>query len=318
MKKLVLIVVCALILLASVIPSFAEDKPIKAYAISVLSGGPAWGRFEQGFFETCEKYGWEGHYLAPANANESTAMVGLAETALNDGADLLVIVMINEGLFQEILDRAKAQGVTVICLAQGKPEYCAAVTGPDNSQMGALAAETLLKLMEGKPINVAVGQTAFSAEMQNQLYDSFKERLLQDRPDANLVDRFECNGNTTVAADKMSAIYVAHPELNASVVFDSGAALGTASFVGDYGLQGEFTALGIDDGQEILECIKNGTLAATCAQQWYDVGVKCIEVGYQIIVEGKEVEFEQPVPSKAVFAEDVDEYAAAMGIELSK
>lgn len=79
-----------------------------------MSGGAAWGRFEAGFLEACEELGWEGHYLAPSTANDYTAMVQLTETALNDGADVLAVCVSDTGLFQEVLQRAKDAGVTLI------------------------------------------------------------------------------------------------------------------------------------------------------------------------------------------------------------
>ena len=86
MKKLVTLVI-AIALVLSLGTLAAAEGPVKAYAVTVMSGGAAWGRFEDGFMEACEELGWEGHYLAPSTANDYTAMVQLTETALNDGAD---------------------------------------------------------------------------------------------------------------------------------------------------------------------------------------------------------------------------------------
>ena len=81
MKKLVTLVI-AIALVLSLGTLAAAEGPVKAYAVTVMSGGAAWGRFEAGFLEACEELGWEGHYLAPSTANDYTAMVQLTETAL--------------------------------------------------------------------------------------------------------------------------------------------------------------------------------------------------------------------------------------------
>ena len=83
MKKLVTLVI-AIALVLSLGTLAAAEGPVKAYAVTVMSGGAAWGRFEDGFMEACEELGWEGHYLAPSTANDVTAMVQLTETALNE------------------------------------------------------------------------------------------------------------------------------------------------------------------------------------------------------------------------------------------
>ena len=92
MKKLVTLVI-AIALVLSLGTLAAAEGPVKAYAVTVMSGGAAWGRFEAGFMEACEELGWEGHYLAPSTANDYTAMVQLTETALNDGADVLACLL---------------------------------------------------------------------------------------------------------------------------------------------------------------------------------------------------------------------------------
>ncbi|MFR2495152.1 MAG: substrate-binding domain-containing protein [Christensenellales bacterium] len=109
MKKLVTLVI-AIALVLSLGTLAAAEGPVKAYAVTVMSGGAAWGRFEAGFLEACEELGWEGHYLAPSTANDYTAMVQLTETALNDGADVLAVCVSDTGLFQEVLQRAKDAG----------------------------------------------------------------------------------------------------------------------------------------------------------------------------------------------------------------
>lgn len=131
-----------------------------------MSGGAAWGRFEAGFLEACEELGWEGHYLAPSTANDYTAMVQLTETALNDGADVLAVCVSDTGLFQEVLQRAKDAGVTLIGAAAGLEGYTSALVGTDAAQLGANTADTLVKLMGDKPIHVAAGQTLLANEMR--------------------------------------------------------------------------------------------------------------------------------------------------------
>lgn len=314
MKKLVTLVI-AIALVLSLGTLAAAEGPVKAYAVTVMSGGAAWGRFEEGFMEACEELGWEGHYLAPSTANDVTAMVQLTETALNDGADVLAVCVSDTGLFQEVLQRANDAGVTVIGVAAGVEEYMSALVGTDAIQLGVNTADTLVKLMGDKPIHVATGQTLLSTEMQNVQVQAFVDRLAEIRPDAVVVDRFENNSVASTAADKLSALYIANPELNAVVSFDSYVGIGAASFISDYGIEDDFYGIGIDDGAEVLLCVKNGTLDATIAQQWYEIGKQCLKVAEQVR-NGEEVEYNQGIPTIAILPEDVDAHAAEAGISL--
>ncbi|MFR3407589.1 MAG: sugar ABC transporter substrate-binding protein [Christensenellales bacterium] len=314
MKKLVTLVI-AIALVLSLGTLAAAEGPVKAYAVTVMSGGAAWGRFEEGFMEACEELGWEGHYLAPSTANDYTAMVQLTETALNDGADVLAVCVSDTGLFQEVLQRAKDAGVTLIGAGAGLEGYTSALVGTDAAQLGANTADTLVKLMGDKPIHVAAGQSLLANEMQNIQVQAFIDRLAEIRPDAVVVDRFENNSVASTAADKLSALYIANPELNAVVSFDSYVGIGAASFISDYGIEDDFYGLGIDDGAEVLLCIKNGTLDATIAQQWYEIGKQCVKVAEQVR-NGEEVEYNQGIPTIAILPEDVDAHAAEAGISL--
>ena len=319
MKKVLSMVLALSMLLSLCVLSsvaLAED-PIQCYAVTVMSGGAAWGRFEEGFNEMCASYGWEGHYLAPANANDGTAMVQLAETALNNGADVLMVCALEPDLFTEVLGRARDQGVTVIGVAGGVDGYTEALVGTDAVSLGYNTAEALVAIAGDNPINVAIGQTMLSSSLQNEQIDAFLVKLAEIAPDAVIVDRFEMNSNASIAADRLSALYVAYPDLNASVSFDSYVGMGAASFVGDYGISDDFFAIGIDDGSEILLCVKDGTLDATIAQQWYEIGKRSVEVSYQLRVEGQELEYKQGVPTVIIYPEDVDAYAEANGIDLN-
>ncbi|MFR8977382.1 MAG: sugar ABC transporter substrate-binding protein [Christensenellales bacterium] len=313
MKKLVTLVI-AIALVLSLGTLAAAEGPVKAYAVTVMSGGAAWGRFEEGFMEACEELGWEGHYLAPSTANDYTAMVQLTETALNDGADVLAVCVSDTGLFQEVLQRAKDAGVTLIGAGAGLEGYTSALVGTDAAQLGANTADTLVKLMGDKPIHVAAGQSLLANEMQNIQVQAFIDRLAEiPRMRLLLIDLRTIRPST--AADKLSALYIANPELNAVVSFDSYVGIGAASFISDYGIEDDFYGLGIDDGAEVLLCIKNGTLDATIAQQWYEIGKQCVKVAEQVR-NGEEVEYNQGIPTIAILPEDVDAHAAEAGISL--
>lgn len=65
-------------------------EAVKAYFIGPMAGGAAWGQAEKGFLKACEEFGWEGQYLGPTSANANNEMINLIETAITNGANVLI------------------------------------------------------------------------------------------------------------------------------------------------------------------------------------------------------------------------------------
>ncbi|MCI8274065.1 MAG: substrate-binding domain-containing protein [Lachnospiraceae bacterium] len=295
-----------------------EATGLKVYQISVMSGGAAWGQDEKGFNEACAELGWEGQYLAPSAANTASDMVNLTETAITNGADIIMPCVIDPDTFADVLDRAKERGIVVIGLAAGDPDRCDAMIGTDPVDLGRNAAEALVKAVaEDEEINVCTMQTLLTNTGQNDQRQAFEERLKELRPDANIVSYEECDSSATKAADKLSALYLAHPELNGVVSFDSYAGLGGAAFVEEKSLQDSFHVIGIDDAPEILRAIQNGTMDCTVAQMWHDIGYQSCYLA-KTIYEGGDYEYDNGIGTSIIFAEDVDNWVETYGIDMSE
>lgn len=297
----------------------SEGKRLKVYQISVMSGGAAWGQCEKGFQKACEELGWDGQYLAPQSANAYTEMVNLTETAITNGADIIMPCVADPDMFADVLQRAKDAGLTVVGLAVGDGGInCDAEIGTDPINLGKNAAEALVKAIpEGEEINVCTMQTALTATSQNDQRQAFEDRLKELRPDAKIISYEECDSSASKAVDKLSALYLTHPELNGVVSFDSYAGLGGAAFVEEKGLQGKFHVVGIDDAPEILRAIQAGTMDCTVAQMWYQIGYQSCYVAKDLY-EGKELEYSQPIQTKVLFPADIDAWVEENGIDMSE
>ena len=284
-----------------------------------MSGGAAWGQCEKGFYEACEELGWEGQYLAPQAANGYTEMVNLTETAITNGADIIMPCVADPDMFADVLKRAKDAGIPVIGLAAGDGGVnCDAEIGTDPVSLGKNAAEALVKAIpEGEPINVCTMQTVLTATTQNDQRQAFEDRLKELRPDAKVISYEECDSSASKAVDKLSALYLAHPELNGVVSFDSYAGLGGASFVEEKGLKGKFHVVGIDDAPEILRAIQAGTMDCTVAQMWHEIGYQSCYLA-KTIYEGGEHEYTNGIGTSIIFAEDVDNWVETYNIDLSE
>ena len=315
MKKLLSIALALILCLTISSAAFCEeDDTVVCYSFGIMSGGPAWGQYQNGFYAACEELGWEGHYLCPTTDNNMAELFNLHDTAISNGADVMIPCVTDNEAMSDILQRAVDAGIVMVGINQADPHFPAMI-GTDNTNLGYKIAEALVACMGDKEIHVVTMQTILAHQGQTDQVNAFEEKLLELRPDAEIVRREECNSSAQTSQDKLAAICLANPETNSFVSFDCNAGLGAATYVESEGLQGEFTVIGIDDAVENLQAIKDGTMAATVAQMWYDMGYGAVMLANDLR-NGKEVPAKTDSGSTIIMPEDVDAWAEKMNIDM--
>ena len=294
----------------------STDDKVVVYFSSGMAGGAAWGQAEKGFNDACSELGWEGHYLAPQTPGNTQDMVNNTEAALTNGADIILVVLTQEDAAEDVMNRAVEQGVTLIGIATDN-EIPKAYIGTDPVNLGYASAEALVESMGDKPIKVLTMQSNLTMEQQNDQVAAFEEKLKELRPDAMVADKTECMSNAATAQDKISASYLADPDINCMVSFDSYAGLGGAAFVEENGLQDSFCVVGIDDAPEILRCVQDGSMACTVAQHWYNVGYDGTYLA-KAVHDGEHYERGNDSGTTTLFADDIDDWVDERGIDMGE
>lgn len=317
MKKVIALLL-ALVMVLSFAACGGEDaegkEATKVYIVAPQASGGSWGRLEQGMQDACAEFGWEGVYLAPVTPYDNVAMADLCETAINAGADVLMTFTADESMFVDVLEECKNSGVLTIAIA--KPNFaCDLRVGTDDTNLGENLAVALVEAMGDNPIHVVELMTDVTSEGQLGQVEPFEAKLMELRPDAVIVGREDSGSSAATAADDLSAMYVATPEMNCAVSFDSMAALGAVSFKTDRSLD-DFMIIGIDDNAEILVNIQQGYIYSTVAQQWYDFGLKAVEIAHDILENGAEYEFFQNIETAIIHQNEVEAYAEENNISL--
>lgn len=134
------------------------DDVKQVYLISVMAGGAAWGACEKGFNDALAELGWEGHFLAPQEANDLAEMVTLTETALTNGADIILGAFNDDNMFSDVIARCTEAGVPVISL-WSSPDGIDCSIGTDTKKFGEKMAEAVVKAAGDGPINLVYLQT---------------------------------------------------------------------------------------------------------------------------------------------------------------
>lgn len=290
------------------------NEAITCYSFGVMTGGAAWGQFEKGFYDACAELGWEGHYLAPTVDNNMSELINLHETAITNGADVLLPLVVDADAMADILDGAVEQGIPMVGVIM-PDKHVSGYIGTNSKNLGYNIAEALVEVVGDDEINVVTMQTTLSTDIQTKQVDAFVERLMELRPDATVISREECNSSAQTAQDKLSAVCIAHPETNALVSFDSYAGLGAATYVEAEGIADSFYAVGIDDAKEILMAVRDGWLDATVAQMWYNMGYESVMLANDVR-NGKEIPTVTDSGTSIVLPSNVEDWAAQVGTTL--
>lgn len=317
MKKILALTLAVLMLMCCMAGCGAsEEEELDFYFISLMTGGAAWSRAEQGFNDACEELGINGQYLAPVERNSMTEMATLLDQCITQEGDAIIGVFASAELFGPSLTKAQEKGIVTASVQLDLSEdYVNFNIGTNQYNIGKSFAEALATLADGGEYTV-MWMTGSASELSNMQYEAFCE-YLADYPNITCLGMYFDEGSASVANQVLTDTLTACPELNAVVCLDSSAAtIGTASFIDEKGLEDEWLTIGIDASADILNYVKSGALDATMNQDFYAMGYKSVMMAYELIVNGIEPDFTNDTGTYLIMPEDVDQYAADNGIDL--
>ncbi len=296
------------------------DKKFKIVAIGVQSGGSYWGNIERGFIQGCALLGLEGSYWTPQNAGNDSEMVQLAENALTQGYDAICMEINDLNMYGDIIKRAKEQGVALISMTDIGEEYCSAFVGIDSYASGHSQGVQIAKFANElgyEAINYVtlMSTTDNPSQLKNRqgVADAIKENFTGS---INEIDVASTDSNAATAQDKLSAFYLANPNLNAVACADLYGALGASQFVAENGLQGKFIATGLELTADAFNRVLDGDLMATSSVDSVGIGEDFCNVA-QKILNGEEYEYSNPARKIWVLKEDVEQYCKENDIDLN-
>lgn len=318
-KKLIAMLL-AVILVMSVMTGCGSKKeePLEFYFISLMTGGAAWSRAEQGFNDACKELGINGHYVAPVERNNAVEMANLLDQAITQQADAAIGVFLSVELFGPSLLKAQEQGIVTASVQLQLPEeYIDFMIGSNQATIAQEMAKALIEYADGKPCQVMF-LCGSAGELTNIQFEAFEKALEGHDNITSIGMRFD-EGAAATANQVLSDEYTANPQLNAVVCLDSSAAtIGAASFVQEKGLEDEWIVIGIDASADILNYVKDGALDATLNQDFYAMGYQSVKMAYEKITNGTEPPFVNDSGCYLIRPEDVDKYAADNNIDLGK
>jgi len=142
----------------------------------------------------------------------------------------------------------------------------------------------MAKLIGGKGVVQAVGiNPTFQTNVER--VQGFVERMADAYPDITVLDVQYGGGDSTGAAQVVSGILQANPDLaGVYVPYEAGAA-GAAQAIQAANLQGKVRLIGFDSSPAQIDALKNGVIDALVLQDPYGMGYKAVELLSKVIAD---------------------------------
>jgi len=229
--------------------------------------------------------------LVVADAQQDNSkQIAQIETFIRQKPDLLIVAPNERAPLTEIMGRAMAAGIPVICLERDitKPNYTTFV-GADNMAIGRMAGQLMvdeLTKRKGKPQGKVVeirGLLGVEAEMER--YNGAHE-VLKAYPEIKVVHEAVADWLQSNARERMNEILRSQPEIDAVYAHNDPMAVGAYLAARELGREKNTIFIGVDGlGGPAggLKKVQDGVLTATF---YYPLCVdKAVEIGYRMLTE---------------------------------
>lgn len=251
-------------------PGAAEGKTF-AY-IPHLTGHPVWLIAKDGWDANAAEQGFEGQWIG-STTGDVTELVTALDAAITQQVDGIAIAAINPSAMGPSIDRAVEAGIPVVTiLADAADSQRQAFLGSDVVAFGELAAQGLIDATGGSG-EVGVIVASLDIENQRMILDAFTSYLAANAPDMTIVATEADNSDLQISAEKVSAILTAHPDIKGIFGINANVPIAACQVFKERGITAEQVAMiGADDLDQTLECIRDGTIYGSVAQNFYGAG----------------------------------------------
>jgi ABC-type sugar transport system substrate-binding protein len=296
MKKRLLLSVVALAMMALIATSaFAtgaeDDGQLDITFVTPLIAHPVWDVARAGFEDAAADMGFRSQYVGPQGIDPAE-MVNQIEIAIAQGVDGIIAMPIAPTAMRPAFKKAAEAGIPVVFIGAVDPEAPSlASVGTDEANIGRIGAEAIMEYYAERgnpPLRAVVMQSTMDASFAIKARDSYVAYLEENYPDFEMVINESCNSDMMIAMQKYESVFKAYPEINLVIGVCGEAGPAAAKVLKEQNLLDEITVVAIDDVDETLDLIEDGSIWGTVAQNFYKMAYLSSEILVDFIVDGKE------------------------------
>lgn len=227
-------------------------------------------------------------FRAPAgkvDPNEQTRMV---EDAINQKVDAILLAPSDKSALGPVVERAIDEKIPVVIIdSPVDAEGYVTFLSTDNYAAGALAADTLAKLVNEKgKVGIINAQPGAGTAIARS--SGFEDRLKEKYPNMKVAGIQYSNGDKAVALNQATDMMTANPDLVAFYGSNEGSTVGISRALEESGNIGKIKLVGFDFSKDTITGLKNGSIQASMVQNPEKMGYDGVAAAYDNI-NGKEV-----------------------------
>lgn len=283
-------VAAAMLITATAAPAIAQDAPLSiVFAHHSSASNPFWQSVKKGFDDACARVEAECQMLFTQTEGSVQEELANIEAGLAREPDALFLTIVDNAAFDDVVQRARDAGVTVMAVNVDDSEGAAGNARQAFIGQGFVAAGYALGQAQSAnfpqegPIHVLMGISAPGqnwSEQRGQGVINFLEDYKESSGRDISWERIDSGTDLGVTADRVGAYLASHPDTN--VYFDTGLwHAGVARVLADRGVgPGEVLLGGFDLVPEVLDQMQTGYIQVEVDQQGYMQGFLPVMMAY--------------------------------------
>ncbi len=273
--------------------------------IAVVPKGQAhlfWQSVHAGAVSAAREAGVEVVWDGPASETDFTGQLQIVEAMITQRVDAICLAPIDRTAMVSVVERANREKIPVVIFDSpiDTPNFAAQVA-TDNYQAGAMGAERMGKILNGKGkiTEVAVEPGSASTMAREQ---GFEDTIKKDFPGIQIVDKrygWADRAKSLAVAENM---LTAHQDLSAMFASNESSTVGAAQAI--KGRNAKVKLVGFDWSPGLLDDLKSGLIDSLVVQDPFRMGHDAVMAAVQKLNGGTPQKI-QNLPPRVVTQENL-------------
>lgn len=217
----------------------------------------------------------------PGSEEDHQTQNQLIETAVEEGAEVIIFSAVDYNANSEAINRAAGQGVKIVVIdSDVNSSQVSCRIGTDNHKAGRMAGDAVLDTLEEELYIGIVNHDINSANGQ-QREEGFRERVLAD---SRVKQMYTINVASTTEEARAGArkLLEENPKINAVVTFNEWTSLGVGWAIRDLNLADQTQVVAFDSNVISVGMLETGEVDALIVQNPYAMGYLGVECAYEL------------------------------------